>query len=344
MFARQRAPSRARAWALCLLLGLAIRVPDYVIGIEVSLSIFYLVPVLLATSWLGPTEGIIISVVTTVVRIVSDVLTVRPYPLPLHTWWNAAGGLLIFCFVVWVFTALLRLHRHLEAEVENRTTELLASIADRDRLQHELLGVGARERSAIGRELHDDLGQHLVATAMAAKVLARRLEPRPAEDAVAVVGWIEQAIAKSRKIARGLLLSHIEPSRFMEELEELATGSARGTIECRVIHQGSPVRATGEQCAQLFRIAQEALGNALRHARPRRVQITVASDEQALCLVVEDDGGGLPVSPTSAATGMGLRIMEHRARFIGASFSVVSTPAEGTKVICRLAQPAPVSR
>src|SRR5438270_517354 len=84
------------------------------------------------------------------------------------------------------------------------------------------LDVSMRERSAFGRELHDELGQHLVATALAAQVLAQKLNDAPAAaDARAIVRWIEEAIAKTRNLARGLLLAQIEPDRLLQELEEL---------------------------------------------------------------------------------------------------------------------------
>jgi signal transduction histidine kinase len=103
------------------------------------------------------------------------------------------------------------------------------------------------------------------------------------------------------------------------------------------------VAANGAECAQIFRIAQEAIGNALRHASPRAIDVTLASDDQALCLIVEDDGRGF-VRTNGETGGYGLRIMEHRAKLIGASLSIISSQGDGTKVICRLkkhAQTAP---
>lgn len=93
--------------------------------------------------------------------------------------------------------------------------------------------------SLIGRELHDELGQHLVATAMAAQVLAQKLnQPGAITDARRIVRLIEEAIAKARKLARGLILASIEPDRFAQELEELALGASQRGVPCRVIHRG----------------------------------------------------------------------------------------------------------
>jgi signal transduction histidine kinase len=213
---------------------------------------------------------------------------------------------------------------------------LRESAADRERLEMEILDVAARERSAFGRELHDELAQHFVATALAAQALAEKLAGREGtSEARAIVHWIEEGIAKTRKLARGLLLARIEPARFPQELAELAIAASRGSVQCRLQHEGPEIDADASRCAQLFRIAQEAVGNALRHARPRTIQITLASDEKALCLTVEDDGCGLPENPATGE-GLGLRIMQHRARIIGATLSVSSAPGDGTRVVCRL--------
>ncbi len=335
IFVRPPILRKPTAWIIIGgLIGL-IGTADYFSGIEVSLAVFYLLPIMLATGWLGPVAGVVLAVISSVIRVASDWLIVFPAFLPAHTVWNVLATLAISLFVVWLLHAFITLHRQLEEKVEERTQDLRESLVALERLQHELLEVSARERNAIGRELHDELGQHLVATAMAAQVLARRLDGKSAPDAQAIVRWIEEAIAKSRKLARGLLLSAIQPERFVQELEELAAASTQGEVQCRVSYQGGPVTADPGECAQLFRVVQEAVSNALRHAHAHHITITLATDDHALCLMVEDDGCGMPIA-ASAPTGMGLRIMEHRAKFVGASFSWLSKPEEGTKVVCRL--------
>jgi signal transduction histidine kinase len=341
IFVRSPVGGRAGSWLVVTLMVLALGVTDYFSGIEMSLSIFYLVPILLATGWLGLRPGLVVAVGCTVVRVISDFLDVYPARLPAHTIWNVSAAMIIFVLSVWLLDSLIVLHRQLEGKVEDRTNELRASVAERQRLELEILDVTARERNAFGRELHDELGQHLVATALAAQVLAQTLDDRPgAAEARAIVRWIEEAIGKTRKLARGLLLERIEPERLAQELEELAVNASRGGVQCRVLHPGSRIEADANQCAQLFRIAQEAVGNALRHARPQAVHITLVSDERALCLTIEDDGRGMRMNGT-ATTGMGLRIMEHRAKMVGASLAVLSTPGEGTRVICQLPQRVP---
>jgi len=335
-FIRSPVKGRAATWGMLWAVVLLIGILDSFSGLVASLSIFYLLPVALATGWLGVKSGVAVSFAVTLIPLIGDSLTHTSRFLPGHTVWNVLTALPIFLFVVWLLHSLLALHRRLEGKVSAQSRELRESAADRARLELEVLDISERERSAFGRELHDELGQHFVATALAAQTLAEKLGAREgAKEAMAIVAWIEEGIAKTRKLSRGLLLARIMPDRFAQELEELAISANRGAVQCRMLQKGRPVEADASQCAQLFRIAQEAVGNALRHARARAIHIHLACDDAALCLTVVDDGCGL-ADARAVVGGMGLRIMEHRARIIGASLAVVSRPGEGTSVICRL--------
>jgi signal transduction histidine kinase len=323
-----------RSTVLTLLI-LIVGAADYLSGVSISVAIFYLIPIVLATAWHGQGAGSALVLVTTAIRLISDGITLSPESIPLHTFWNAGAGLVLFLFVVWLVDSLVTLHRHLEAKVAARTAELEVSIAEKRRLELEVLEAATRERNAFGRELHDGLGQHLVATALASQVLQRSLGEGPAAGAAGrIVGYMEEAIARTRNLARGLLLARIEPEDLARELDELAAGASGSGLQCRLAHGGQAVTATPMQCAQLFRIAQEALANAMRHAGARSVNITLASDEHALCLTVEDDGRGFPTE--AGESGVGLRSMRYRAGLAGASLSIVSGEGTGTQVICRL--------
>jgi signal transduction histidine kinase len=316
-------------------LVVSITVVDYFIGINLSLAVVYLVPVSIAAAWFGARTAVAIVAVGTILRLAGDVMAVYPQMLPPYLWWNVIAGMSILAFVGWLVSSLFNAYRLLEVRFAARTSELATSVADRRRLELEVIEVASRERAAIGRELHDDLGQHLVATALAAQVLAHQLgTQRGGKEAQAIVRWIEDAIARTRKLARGLLIVHIEPERLVAELDELAKTASQTGVAVRVVQQGESPIATPTQCAQLYRIAQEAVGNALRHGQPKSIEVTLATDETGTCLIVGDDGAGF--APDQRSDGMGLRIMQHRAQMIGASFSVMSEGANGTKVICRL--------
>ena len=335
LFVRPLKQSRTKQWTVLSGMVLLIGIWDYLTGSVYSLSPLYLVPVSLAVLFHGPRAGRIVALVCFVTRIAGDLVT-HAGAMPPNTIWNVVGMLVIHLFVIGLIQSLLGLHRQLEEKIVVQSGALRESTADRERLEMEILDVAARERSAFGRELHDELAQHFVATALAAQALAEKLGGREGtNEARAIVHWIEEGIAKARKLARGLLLARIEPDRFPQELTELAIAASRGQVQCRLHQQGREIEADASRCAQLFRITQEAVGNALRHARPRTIQITLTNDDQALCVTVEDDGCGLPEVHV-ATEGLGLRIMQHRARIIGATLEVHSAPGEGMRVVCRL--------
>lgn len=360
--ASEPAPSEQRFWDLAqlavapkhgrgrsiLVVGLFVALIgwiDYLTGQRLSLELFYLVPIILSVAWLGPRTAGIVALLCIVARVGGD-LAYGPYAYPLVVFWNRLTDLAVYLILIWLVHGLLSLFRHLDRRVVERTQALQESVRLRQQLERELLDIGARERSAIGRELHDDLCQQLTGTALATKVLAEQLDETDrtaAHDAQAIVHYVEESIRKTRQIARGLLLASIEPSTLADELAELAAKASGGGITCIFRFEGFPVIPDAASCAQLFRIAQEALRNAVRHARPTRVEIILGGNSAATFLMVRDDGTGLPAAGTRSP-GMGRRIMEHRALLIGGTLSVVPAQGTGTCVICHLprnaAQPA----
>jgi signal transduction histidine kinase len=251
---------------------------------------------------------------------------------------NRLFDLSVYLLFIWIFHSFISLRRQLEQRVRQRTAALEESVIGRQRLERELLDVAAAERNSIGHELHDDLCQHLVGTALAAKVLGEQLaanNAQAADEAQSIVNYLEESIAKTRGLARGLLLATIEPAELGNELAELAAKGSESAVTCRFKQEGHPAIASASAAAQLFRIAQEAMRNALRHARPTRVDIILTGNAAATFLTIEDNGCGLP-APETRGTGMGLQIMAHRAAFIGGTLSIVPVPGEGTRVICHL--------
>lgn len=339
-------PTMAKPQALSILVAMvvSIGVADYASGIRISLAVFYFVPIVLAVAWFGWEVALGVAFGSVVLRVLGDFMSIDEQPLPLWSWWNSGSALLVFLFVVWIFSNLLSLYRQLEQRVAERSAELLEAVDRRRHLEHELLTVSASERNSMGQELHDDICQHLVATTLAAKVLAQRLGQQGndlSNDAQAIIALIEDGTAKTRQLARGLLLSSIAPDRLAEKLNELAEEGSRSGVRCSFRQAGEVIVADPDIAAQLYRIAQEAMRNAVKHAEAKHVDISLVGDRQAICLMVEDDGRGLPESEPSS--GMGLPIMSHRAAYIGATLSLVPTQGQGTRMICHLPAPVPAT-
>jgi len=177
-----------------------------------------------------------------------------------------------------------------------------------------------------------------VGTALAAQVLSEQLGSRgdpAAGSARGIVSLVEEAIAQTRSLANGLLLAAIQPDRLAAELEKLARiVSEKHGIDCRLLLRGEPRAPDEATASHLFRIAQEAVRNSLKHARPSHLEIVFSDEGGHLTLTVSDDGPGLPRK--RRGPGLGLRIMAHRAELIRADFAVEPGAGGGTRVRCRL--------
>ncbi len=340
--------SRLVSGLVCWGLVLLVATIDWLAGPQASFSLFYLIAVALAVIWLNGLVGVLVAFGSAAVRLAGDFLTLGEVAEPAWIWWNTSVGLLVHLSVVWILSSHLMLHRQLEERVSERTRAWRDAVEARQRIERELREAGSRERAAMGRELHDELCQHLVGSALATKVLGERikaLDRSAANDALKIVGLLEEAIAKTRDMARGLILAGIKPADLGPELAELAAQYTRNGSVCQFRQDATPVIPDEATAAQLFRIAQEAVRNAFRHGDPSRVNIILGEDARALKLIVEDDGRGLP-PPEARGPGMGLRIIAHRAAVIGAELEITSAKDAGTRITCtvkaqRLSTPPP---
>jgi PAS domain S-box-containing protein len=212
--------------------------------------------------------------------------------------------------------------------------------AARRRLESQLLEVADREQARIGQDLHDGLCQQLVGLAFDANALHGVLSAKHrAETGTAgrLAAELDLAITDARRLARGLFPIRLEAEGLVPALEELAqTMGGRFQLACELDCPGPVALESNAAAIHLYRIAQEALNNAIKHARPRRVLIRLRARSGALELSVEDDGCGIPARPTGQANGMGLHIMDYRARAIGGTLSVMRGAQGGTVVSCRM--------
>ena len=210
-------------------------------------------------------------------------------------------------------------------------------VTESRRLEKAILDISAREEARIGQDLHDGLGQHLTGIAFMSKVLESNLSDRSlpeAKEAARIVERVNEAISKTRELSRGLL--PVSSGGLIPALERWANevASVFG-IDCEFTCE-YPVLIRDENLAtHLYRIAQEAVNNAVKHARPAHIAIRVEKSGDGMTMSITDDGAGLP-EDASARGGMGLRIMSYRARMIGAALDVSRNPEGGTTVLCQI--------
>ena len=210
-------------------------------------------------------------------------------------------------------------------------------ITERKHLEKTILEISAREQRRIGQDLHDGLGQHLTGIAFMSKVQEQKLKEKAlpeAGEAAKIVGLVNQAIHKTRELARGLLPVVSDAQGLMSALQQLA-GEVEDLfqVSCR-FQCFTPVLIYDETVAtHLYYIAREAANNAIKHGHARQIVIRLAAQEYQSALTIQDDGCGID-DPAPGDRGMGLHLMNYRARMIGGSLDVQRTAVGGTVVSC----------
>lgn len=219
------------------------------------------------------------------------------------------------------------------AEVE----AIARDITERRRLEREILEISNREQRRIGHDLHDGVCQQLAGLAYLADILADRLRERSAPeatDAEKIERVINDAIAQTRGVARGLFPVRLEENGLVSALEELASNTTTlFSIPCHFHGDGSPPHIDYSAALHLYYIAQEAVLNAARHGKPSRIDVSLTQEKDRFELAVRDVGTGFHTPPAGGA-GMGIRIMRYRARVIGATLDLKTQPGHGTTVTC----------
>jgi PAS domain S-box-containing protein len=216
-------------------------------------------------------------------------------------------------------------------------------ISDVKRLEIAILEISEREQRRIGQDLHDGLGQHLTGIAFMSKTLEQKLLarglPEEAADAAGVARLVNQAIATTRQLSHGLLPVQLAAHGLMSALHHLADEVQDVFhVVCR-FDCDEPILVDDLSVAtHLFRIAQEAVHNAIKHGRAQEIAIALTAESAAsgsACLSVSDDGVGCAETMgRGPCEGMGLRIMRHRAAMIGGTFSIERSSDARTIVSC----------
>jgi PAS domain S-box-containing protein len=236
--------------------------------------------------------------------------------------------------------------RHMEARFTRISDDEVVIICrdntERVDLEREVVAIGERERNRIGRDLHDGLAQLLTGV----ELLLRSLTDKLADEQSAYVAearrasaLVQHALEHTSEIARGL--SPIpKGAKLSDGLIQLAAYSQRFFgIECRYAGSRRLPALAEDASANLYRIAQEGITNAVRHGKASAIELRCRLADGRITLTITDDGTGMPDSD-SATNGMGLQIMRYRARSLGGSLTIARGSRGGTVVTCR----CPVSR
>lgn len=216
---------------------------------------------------------------------------------------------------------------------------VISNLTARRALEQQIAEASEREQRRIGQDLHDGVCQHLVSVAFAAGTLQSTLESlaldKEASAAGEIAHLINEAISEARDLAHGLYPVGLEDGIEVALAALALTTQQRTGISCTASFDGINPGLDRVSTVHLFRIAQECISNACRHATPGIIEISLTSHESDLQLIVTDNGKGMDLS-SPAGRGIGLNLMRYRSNLIGGSLDIDSKPGAGTTITCTL--------
>jgi signal transduction histidine kinase len=242
--------------------------------------------------------------------------------------------------------ALDEAKQQLEKRVQERTADLTAAnaelqrqIRERRRLENELLDITEKERKRIGIDLHDDLGQHLNGIALLLEALQLKLSQKSLPE-TAEVERIKTLLIKTmnhaHQVAHDLASVDLQNDDLPAALQQLAThAETMFNLRCTVNTKGEFPAMPQTVVKQLYKIAQEAVTNAIKHGKSKKVDLDLTNADGELLMTIRNDGEPFPET-LGLKNRMGLRIMNYRAHVVGATVSVRGQGESGAIVTCSM--------
>ena len=326
---------RGQPWFLVILLPVSIISLmgwiDYRTEWELSLFVFYALPIILSVWLIGDMAGVAMSLLCSAIWWFAN-QNFQPYETQLGYAWAMLSRLIFYFVVVFSVTSVRK------RQEEDATR--IQMLEERRQLERDIVTVSEHEQQRIGQDLHDGLCQQLAAIGCAARMLAEDLKMQgvaAACDAEHIEESVHQAVQEARSLARGIFPVHVDQSGLSAALKELAQNTTRLTsVEIEVKESAEVSLEDPGVSMHLYRIAQEAVANAVKHGSPRHILIDLRIARDELTLMIEDDGHGIQPDSKVYSEGMGLRTMRYRAQSLGARLEVCPRLIGGTLVICRL--------
>jgi signal transduction histidine kinase len=235
---------------------------------------------------------------------------------------------------------LQRSHEKLEDRVRERTASLLQSESERMRLEKEILEASDREMQRIGHDLHDGVGQQLTALSLYTTGLQKEAEaqaPTLVDAFKKIALELRAVIRQVRVLSHGLSPVSLQDNGLVEAMRKLADDTrSAAKVNCEFEDKAETKVADAYVAAQLYRVGQEAVTNALKHSQASSIRISLRSTLGLTELKIADNGCGFSVAKLNGNQGLGLRAMKHRADVIGAAMNINSAPGKGTQITCSL--------
>jgi signal transduction histidine kinase len=336
-FLRRR--SAVLAFILALALTIAIGFTDYLTGDEITVDPFYSIPILVIVWFGNRNSAIAISICCALAWWWANSAVGHRYSSEWFRIWDVIVRLMFFFLVMFAGSIFKQQRKSIRALVE--------SLERSQQLEQQIIAISEREQQRIGRDLHDGVCQYLAAIGFSAGMLSQELERESsicAKKAGEIANLLQDTLKQTHDLARGLSPVDRDEGGLEAALNELASSTSRlARIQCSFVCFGPVTIHDNSRAVHLFRIAQEALNNAIKHGQAKAVVVALENSNGVVSLRVSDDGVGF--DPTGCERkGMGLNIMRYRARMLDGMLEIHSDPNTGTMVTCTIGQIATAPR
>ncbi|MGO9377615.1 MAG: ATP-binding protein [Dissulfurispiraceae bacterium] len=334
---------------LSLVLAFLIGFLDYITGVEISLSIFYLMPIAFAAWFIGRRVGILIAIASVLTWLLAELLWDIRYSTPFVPYWNAAFLLSVFIIIVFLISKIKALNEHLEKKIEERTAALSEEVDERKRAEGKILTyqkdlqmlmqrlslLEEQKRKQLSEELHDNIGQTLALSKIKLISLQQSTSAANISSELGEIReLIEQSIQFTRSLSFELSLPILHKLGFIAAIKWLCEHfDEKYGIMVEFTHDGALRQLDGETSILIFKTIQELLINIVKHANTRVAKIALTNVGNYLRIEIKDEGVGLGTSiiDYNNKGGLGLFIVKERINYLGGTFEMVSEPKRGTR-------------
>lgn len=214
----------------------------------------------------------------------------------------------------------------------------LNDITEEKRLEAEVIRVAEQEQMRIGNDLHDGVGQTLTGILSLTEAIQFTVEEKTLmfDELDRIRGLVKDAIVQVRQLSHGLSPAAVKHRGLAASLGLMAERMNHQRVKCLFILKGEPIFQDPEAETHLYRLAQEAVNNAMKHAQPKKITITLKRESKYQgCIEIADDGIGVSSKIMSRREGIGIRVMQYRTNLIAGEFSIQKQETGGTIIRCR---------
>jgi signal transduction histidine kinase len=325
-----------------------IGVIDYITGVEISISIFYLMPIAYAAWFIGKRVGIVIAIASVVTWGCAELLWNIRYSSPSVPYWNAAFLLSVFIIIVFLISKIKTLKEHLEDRIQERTASLSGEIQERKKAEEKVLNyqkdlqmliqrlslLEEQKRKQLSEELHDNIGQTLALSKIKLVSLQQSTSGTAMSSELGEIRELmEQSIQFTRSLSFELSLPILHKLGFVEALKWLCEHfDEKYGIMVKFNHNDNLTQVKGETSILIFKTIRELLRNIAKHAHTRMAEIAITSVGKNLRIEIKDEGVGFDTSEDDYHNnrGLGLFIVKERINYLGGTLEITSNPKCGT--------------